>query len=61
MLKIVENEPAIRRYQRQFVRGFRLLAEEKIPVKLGHPGASMKATVSWSERLGIWFFSRKRF
>jgi len=55
----VENEPAIRRYQRQFVRGFRLLTEEKIPVKLGHPGASMKATVSWSERLGIWFFSRK--
>ncbi len=59
MLRIVENEPAIRRYQRQFVRCFRLLTEEKIPVKLGHPGASMKATVSWSERLGIWFFSRK--
>lgn len=59
MLKVVENEPAIRKYQRQFVRAFKLLAEETIPVKLGHLGASEKAKVAWSERLGIWFFSRK--
>jgi hypothetical protein len=59
MLRIVENEPAIRRYRRQFVRSLKPLVDEKIPVKLGHPGANMKATVAWSEKLGIWFFSRK--
>jgi hypothetical protein len=59
MLKVVENEPAIRKYQRQFVRAFKALTEETILVKLGHPGASEKAKVAWSEGLGIWFFSRK--
>ena len=59
MLKVVENEVAIRRYQRQFVRALRPLTDATIPVKLGHPGASEKAKVAWLERLGIWFFSRK--
>jgi hypothetical protein len=59
MLKVVDNELAIRRYQRQFVRSLRPLTEETIPVKLGHLGASEKARVAWSGRLGIWFFSRK--
>jgi hypothetical protein len=59
MLKVVENERAIRKYQRQFVRAFKALAEETVPVKLGHLGASEKAKIAWSERLGIWFFSRK--
>jgi hypothetical protein len=59
MLKVVENEPVIRRYQRHFTRGFKPLTDEVIPVELGHPGASVRAKVSWSERLGIWFFSRK--
>ena len=59
MLKVVENESAIARYQRRFAQSLRALGAEKIPVKLGHPGASEKAKVAWSERLGIWFFSRK--
>ena len=59
MLKVVENEPAIRRYQRHFVRGFKPLTDEVIPVELGHPGASVRAKVAWSQWLGIWFFSRK--
>jgi hypothetical protein len=59
MLKVVADESAIRRYQRQFVRSLKTAAAETIPVKLGHPGASEKAKVAWSERLGIWFFSRK--
>ncbi len=59
MLKVVADESAIRRYQRQFVRNLKAAAAETIPVKLGHPGASEKAKVAWSERLGIWFFSRK--
>ena len=59
MLKVVENEPAVRRYQRKFVGSFKPLTDEVIPVELGHPGASVRAKVAWSNRLGIWSFSRK--
>jgi len=59
MLKVVENEPAIRRHRRQFIRSLKSLTDEVIPVELGHPGASIRAKVAWSESLGIWFFSRK--
>ena len=59
MLKVVENEAAIRRYQRHFVRGFRPLVSKVIPVELGHPGASVRVKVGWSEHLGIWIYSRK--
>ncbi|MFH2075986.1 MAG: hypothetical protein ABIJ57_11685, partial [Pseudomonadota bacterium] len=59
MITVVENEPAIRKYQRQFSRSLKLLADEEIPVELGHPGASIRTKVSWSDSLGIWFFSRK--
>ncbi|MBI4633039.1 MAG: hypothetical protein HY742_04030 [Deltaproteobacteria bacterium] len=59
MVRIIEDEAAIRRGQRQFVKNLKPFADEKITVKLGHPGASFKAGVFWSERLGIWFFSRK--
>lgn len=59
MLKVIENEPAISKYQRQFIRAFRSQATETFSVTLGHPGASVKAKVAWSESLGIWFFSRK--
>ena len=59
MLKVVENEPAIRRHRRQFIRSLKLLTDEMIPVDLGHPGATIRAKVAWSERLGIWFFFRK--
>ena len=59
MLKVIEDESSIRRNQRLIARALRTLAEETIPVKLGHPGASEKAKVAWSEALGIWSFSRK--
>jgi hypothetical protein len=59
MLTVVEDEAAVRRHQRQFAKALRQAATETIPVKLGHPGASEKAKVVWSEALGIWFFSRK--
>ncbi len=59
MLKVVEDEAAIRRHQRLFAKAMRTAAQETIPVKLGHPGASEKARVAWSEALGTWFFSRK--
>jgi hypothetical protein len=59
MLKVIADESAIRRYRQLFVRGLKTTTGETISVKLGHPGASEKAKVMWSERLGIWFFSRK--
>jgi hypothetical protein len=59
MMKIIQDEQAIRRCHRQFIKGFRPYADEKIPVYLGHPGASVKARVLWSGRLGIWFLFRK--
>ena len=59
MLKVIEDESSIRRHQRLFAKALRTLADETIPVKLGHPGASEKAKVTWSEALGIWSFSRK--
>lgn len=59
MLKVVDNESAIRRHQRQFARSFRTPGCESIPVRLGHPGASEKGRVVWAEALGIWAFSRK--
>jgi hypothetical protein len=59
MLKIISEEAAILRYQRQFVRSFKPFIDEKIPVRLGHPGASNAAKVFWSDRLGIWFHTGK--
>lgn len=59
MLKVITDEAAIKRCQRQFARSFKAVTAATIPVKLGHPGASEKAKVAWSESLGIWFFSRK--
>lgn len=59
MLKIIQEEAAIRRCQRQFIRSFKSFIDEKIPVHLGHPGASTEAKVLWSGRLGIWLYSGK--
>ena len=59
MLKVINDEQAIRRHRLQFMRGLKRFADEVIPVELGHPGASSRAKVFWSERLGIWFFPTK--
>ena len=54
MLKVLDDESAIRRYRRQFLKSFKPFVDEKISVNLGHPGATVKAKVLWSDRLGIW-------
>lgn len=59
MLKIIQEEATIHRCQRQFIRSFKPFVDEKIPVHLGHPGASTEAKVLWSGRLGIWLYSGK--
>jgi len=59
MLKIIQDEAAIRKYQRQFIRSFKPFVDEKITVHLGHPGASTEAKVLWSSRLGIWLYPGK--
>lgn len=59
MLKVLEDESAIKRCRRQFIKRFKPFIDEKIPVNLGHPGATVKAKVLWSERLGIWMVHEK--
>jgi hypothetical protein len=58
MLRVVEDEKLIRKYERQFVRSFKPFADETVRVRPGHQGASFPAKVSWSKRLGIWSLSR---
>lgn len=59
MLKVLDDESAIRKYRQQFIKSFKPFIHEKIPVTLGHPGGTAKAKVSWSESLGIWMFHEK--
>ena len=59
MLKIIQDAGTISRCQRLFVRRFKPFVNEKIPVKIGHQGASFTAKVSWSDSLGIWMVSPK--
>jgi len=59
MLKVLDDESAFKRYRRQFIKSFKPFIDEKIPVKLGHPGATVKAKVLWSGRLGIWMVNEK--
>jgi hypothetical protein len=59
MLKVIDDESAIRKYRRQFVKSFKPFIYEKIPVTLGHPGGTVKGKISWSESLGIWMFHEK--
>ncbi len=59
MLKVLEDESAIKRCRRQFIRSFKPFIDGKIPVSLGHPGATVKAKALWSEHLGIWMVHEK--
>jgi hypothetical protein len=57
MLNVIENQLAIKKYARQFIKSFKPFIDEQIKVKLGHQGASFNAKVNWSKKLGIWIFS----
>ncbi len=58
MLKILDDEPAIRRCQRLLIRVLRPSVTERIAVRIGHPGESIRAKVFWAEDPGIWFHSK---
>ncbi len=60
MLKAIVEEGAIRRCQRRLARGMRAALTDRYAVRLGHPGASASARVSWCEGLGIWFCFRRQ-
>lgn len=60
MLKAIVEEAAIRRCQRRFVQGMRAALTDRYAVRLGHPGASASARVSWCEGLGIWYCFRRQ-
>jgi len=57
MLKVITDQPAIKKYARLFVKKFKPFIDETIKVKMGHQGASFPAKVLWSRKLGIWLFS----
>ena len=59
MLKIITDAKTIQRCRQQLARRIRVAAAEKIPVVLGHQGASLRARVWWSEELGLWFYPSK--
>jgi hypothetical protein len=58
MLRVIADQPAIKRYAGQFNKKFKPFIDEEIKVKLGHQGAGFFAKVLWSKKLGIWKFSR---
>jgi hypothetical protein len=58
MLKVIADQPAIKKYAGQFNKKFKPFVDENIKVKLGHQGAGFPAKVLWSEELGIWKFSQ---
>ncbi len=58
MLKILDDESAIRRCQRQFIRALKPFVTERIAVRIGHPGESVRANVSWAEIPRVWFYSK---
>ena len=59
MLKILDDEYAIKKFRQQFIKSFKPFIDEKIAVNLGHSGGTVKAKVSWSDSLGIWMFHDK--
>jgi hypothetical protein len=58
MLKVISDQPVIKKYAGQFAKKFKPFIDEEIKVKLGHQGAGFPAKVLWSKSLGIWKFSR---
>ncbi|HPC74177.1 MAG TPA: hypothetical protein P5551_00025 [Syntrophales bacterium] len=60
MLRILEDESAIRRCRQQFLRRLRPYADDRIEVTIGHLGESFEGKVSCAGSLGIWFISGKQ-
>jgi hypothetical protein len=58
MLRVIADQPAIKKYISLFVKKFKPFIDETIKVKIGHQGASFPAKVLWSRKLGIWLFSQ---
>jgi hypothetical protein len=58
MLKVIADQPAIKKYAGQFNKKFKPFIDEGIKVKLGHQGAGFSAKVLWSKKLDIWKFSQ---
>jgi len=57
MLKVISDQPVIKKYAGQFNKKFKPFIDEEIKVKLGHQGAGFSAKVLWLKELGIWKFS----
>ncbi len=55
MLRVLDDESAIRRCRRQFLRALRPHVTGRIAVRIGHPGESVRARVFWAEGPGLWY------
>jgi hypothetical protein len=58
VVKILSDESTIRRCQRLFIRALRPCVTDRVAVRIGHPGESVPAKVSWAQNPGIWFYSK---
>ncbi len=59
MLRILDRESDIREAQQQFIKCFKSLTDEVIPVTLGYSGGHEQREISWIGKFGIWVASNK--
>ena len=59
MLRVIEDEAAIKKWHALFSRTIKSLRDEQIQVHIGHQGASTRMKVSWSKHLGLWNVSTR--
>ena len=58
-LLVLTKKEEIEKAQNEFITTMKTYCDEQIPVKLGHQGDTIECTIYWSNRLGVWFHSRK--
>ncbi|MBN1546262.1 MAG: hypothetical protein JW902_06350, partial [Syntrophaceae bacterium] len=58
-LKIIDDADTVRKCRNQLVRRLRTFMNDKIPVRLGHIGASDTKNILWSNDLDIWMSYEK--
>jgi len=59
VLKIIENEDAVKRTQMLFLEKLRKSTDKRGVVEIGYKGGNAKLEASWSKKLGIWWASEE--
>jgi hypothetical protein len=60
MLRIIEDELAVRRYAQQFLKTLKSYVTHRWSMTLGYPGGSFRARLNWLESLGIWYCTKPK-